>query len=65
MHGGILLVIIHEYYIYRHFKREAEPKDYDICNPEDGKRNLLRTTYKRIGNIDEAVSHYISFDYKL
>ena len=33
----------------RHADREAEPKDYDVCNP-DGKRDLLKATYTRIGN---------------
>ena len=37
----------------RHADREAEPKDYDICNP-NGKQNLLKATYNRIGNLPDS-----------
>ncbi|XP_038057809.1 protein C9orf135-like [Patiria miniata] len=36
-----------------HQAREAEPKDYDINN-ESEKKDLHRTTYKRIGNITDG-----------
>ena len=35
----------------RHADREAEPKDYDVSTTS-GKRDLLRATYARIGNMD-------------
>lgn len=37
----------------RHADREAEPKDYDVCNSDE--RNLLKATYNRIGNITDGV----------
>lgn len=37
-----------------HSDREAEPKDYDVSAPPDGKRNLLKATYNRIGNITDG-----------
>lgn len=39
----------------RHADREAEPKDYDVCDPTV-KRDLLRATYKRIGDAVDDVS---------
>ena len=37
----------------RHAAREAEPKDYDVTDT-NGKRNLLRATYSRIGSGDKV-----------
>ncbi|CAI5786835.1 Hypothetical predicted protein [Podarcis lilfordi] len=41
--------LVHRWY----YKREAEPKDYDIHEIPLGSKNLCRSTYWRLGTIDE------------
>ena len=48
-------------YWRRDSARQAEPKDYDISNPADGKRNLLKPTYRRIGGDGDEVG--VACDY--
>ncbi|KAM5192544.1 cilia- and flagella-associated protein 95 [Mantella aurantiaca] len=35
-----------------HQNREAEPKDYDVCEAPVGKKNLCHSSYRRFGNAD-------------
>ena len=44
----------------RHADREAEPKDYDVTRSDIDDRDLLRTTYGRIGNITDGVSQSVA-----
>ncbi|XP_033020311.1 protein C9orf135 homolog isoform X2 [Lacerta agilis] len=41
--------LVHRWY----YKREAEPKDYDIHEIPLGSKNLCRSTYWRLGTLDE------------
>ena len=41
----------------RHHDREAEPKDYAIGEDKE-KWDLLRATYKRIGNVADGVREW-------
>ena len=47
-------VILH---FKRHVDRDAEPKDYDISNNGNTKRDLQRSTYQRIGNLHDGVRY--------
>ena len=38
-----------------HVDRDAEPKDYDISNNGNTKRDLQRSTYQRIGNLHDGL----------
>uniref|UniRef100_A0A8D0CG54 Uncharacterized protein n=1 Tax=Salvator merianae TaxID=96440 RepID=A0A8D0CG54_SALMN len=37
----------------RYCSREAEPKDYDLQQIPEGAKNLCRSTYRRLGTLDE------------
>ncbi|KAJ6669576.1 hypothetical protein lerEdw1_000125 [Lerista edwardsae] len=58
-HGGLTLRSNSAYYgrptfVYNwHHRREAEPKDYDIHEIPLGSKNLCRSTYWRLGTMDE------------
>ncbi|MEE6459313.1 hypothetical protein FKM82_000595 [Ascaphus truei] len=38
-----------------HQSREAEPKDYDVTALPLGKKNMSRSTYTRIGNVENDI----------
>ncbi|XP_053157223.1 cilia- and flagella-associated protein 95 isoform X2 [Hemicordylus capensis] len=57
-------------FIYHwHHKREAEPKDYDIHEIPLGHKNLCRSTYWRLGTMDEkwitTYQDYMTQPYRL
>lgn len=39
----------------RHEERESLPMDYDIAICEEKDKNLLKSSYKRIGNLTDGV----------
>eukprot|EP00731_Ephydatia_muelleri_P031523 Em0023g30a len=38
-----------------HVDREAEPKDYNVLNDGNAKKDLQRSTYQRIGNLHDEL----------
>jgi hypothetical protein len=56
----MLIFITKNHHASRDAARETNPKEYDISKSTDKDRNLLRATYKRIGNGNEVNQWNIS-----